>query len=215
MSVHRLAKYQSDDPFTRVPNSAVNDDRLDLKARGLLLLMLSLPDHWVFRERNLADKAGVGREAVRSAMAKLIEAGYVVRRREAEGGKPPVVVTEVYDTAQTPNLAEVGKPEVGKPDRRETRPISNEPVLVTNEKSNTRTRKTGVPSGWSPSGELIQQLQDKFPRIVVAEQTDGFLDWHRSKGSKFADWDAAFRNWVRNADKFRRENAGEKEGGWR
>ncbi len=80
---------------------------------------------------------------------------------------------------------------------------------------NYSRRKTGVPSGWSPPDELIQQLQQKFPRIVASEQVDTFLDYHRSKGSKFVDWDAAFRNWVRNADKFRRQNAGEKDGGWR
>jgi hypothetical protein len=130
MSVHRLAKYQTDDPFTRVPNSAINDERLDLKARGLLLLMLSKPDGWTFRERHLAKVAGVGRDQLRAAMQTLIETGYVVRSKEAVDGKPPITVTRVYDMPQN---AEVGLPEVGFPDRGETRPLSNEPVLVTNE----------------------------------------------------------------------------------
>jgi biotin operon repressor len=129
MSVHRLAKYQTDDPFTRVPNSAVNDSRLDLKARGLLLLMLSKPDGWTFRERHLATVAGVGRDALRAAMQTLIDTGYVVRTRESDDGKPPVCVTRVYDQPQT----KVGLAEVGFPDRGETRPLSNKPVLVTNE----------------------------------------------------------------------------------
>jgi len=127
LSVHRLRKYNTADPFTRVPNAAVNDPNLDLKARGLLLLMLSKPDGWTFRERNLADAAGVGREQLRTAMQTLIRAGYVVRTREAENGNPPVCVTTLYDTP------EVGNPEVGKPDRRETRPISNEGPVVTND----------------------------------------------------------------------------------
>jgi hypothetical protein len=133
MSVHRLAKYQTDDPFTRVPNSAINDERLDLKARGLLLLMLSKPDGWVFRERHLATIAGVGRDQLRAAMQTLIDAGYVVRTKEAAGGKPPVTVTRVYDMPQS--SAKVGLPEVGFPDRGETRPLSNEGGLVTNEVS--------------------------------------------------------------------------------
>jgi hypothetical protein len=132
MSVHRLAKYQTDDPFTRVPNTAVNDERLDLKARGLLLLMLSKPDGWVFRERHLASISGVGRDQLRAAMQTLIDAGYVVRTKEAADGKPPVCVTRVYDMPQN---AGVGLPEVGFPDRGETRPLSNEGVLVTNEVS--------------------------------------------------------------------------------
>lgn len=213
MSVHRLAKYQTDDPFTRVPNSAVNDERLDLKARGLLLLMLSLPDDWTFRERNLAEKAGVGREALRTAMQTLIAAGYVIRRREAVDGRPPIWVTEVYDRAQDPK---VGKPEVGKPDRRETRPVSNEELLLTKNSTNSsRTRKTGVPESWQLQPNILEELQGQYPKIQVAEQVDMFLDYHRAKGSKFVDWTAAFRNWIRNAEKYRKANAGEKEGGWR
>ena len=130
VSVHRLAKYQTDDPFTRVPNSAINDDRLDLKSRGLLLLMLSKPDGWVFRERHLAQSAGVGRDQLRAAMATLIETGYVVRSQESFDGKPPICVTRVYDM---PQVAGVGLAKVGFPDRGETQPLSNEGVLVTNE----------------------------------------------------------------------------------
>ena len=141
MSVHRLAKYQTDDPFTRVPNTAVNDERLDLKARGLLLLMLSKPDGWVFRERHLASISGVGRDQLRAAMQTLIEAGYVVRTKEASDGKPPVTVTRVYDVPQD---AGAGEPEVGFPDRGETQPLSNEPVRVTKEETLAATPPESV-----------------------------------------------------------------------
>jgi DNA-binding transcriptional ArsR family regulator len=78
-----------------------------------------------------------------------------------------------------------------------------------------RSRKTSVPESWTPATNIIQELQDRYPKIGVTEQVDMFLDYHRSKGSKFVDWDAAFRNWVRNAEKYRQQNAGEKSGGWR
>jgi len=199
MTVHRLAKYQTDDPFTRVPNAAVNDERLDLKARGLLLLMLSLPDHWVFRERNLAEKAGVGREQVRTAMGKLIEAGYVHRRREAHDGKPPVIVTEVYDTAQGENSAVVGKPEVGKPDRRETRPISNEEPRET---KNNRKRMTSITEDWQPNPENLKRIREKHPTLDHQREIENFRDHYISKGEKRADWDASLRTWMRNAEKW-------------
>jgi hypothetical protein len=199
MSVHRLAKYQSDDPFTRVPNTAVNDDRLDLKARGLLLLMLSLPDHWVFRERNLADKAGVGREQVRTAMAKLIETGYVIRRREATDGKPPVVVTEVYDTAQVQDAAKVGNPEVGKPDRRESRPISNKPPRETKE---TSKRPSAMTDDWQPDSTNLDRIRAKHPTLDLIAELDNFRDHYISKGEKRADWNASLRTWCRNAEKW-------------
>lgn len=141
MSVHRLAKYRTDDPFTRVPNTAIADPNLDLKARGLLLLMLSKPDGWIFRERNLADSAGVGRDQLRAAMQTLISAGYVVRTFEPVDGKPPICITKVFDR---PLGTEVGLSEVGKPDRGETRPLSNEVLEVTNNSSIAATPKEKV-----------------------------------------------------------------------
>ena len=221
MTVHRLAKYQTDDPFTRVPNSAVNDERLDLKARGLLLIMLSKPNGWTFRERQLAEAAGVGRDQVNTAMRKLIESGYVRRYRETVDGKPPVTVTEVFDCAQTvdsaPDSARVGKPGVGKPEVRKTRPLSNEGFLVTNDLSNTSavSKKRGVPHGWRPEEKTVEQMNSKYPKLRLADELEKFADHHRAKGSKFADWDAAFRNWCRNAEKFRRQAAGLSEDGFR
>lgn len=176
MSVHRLAKYQTDDPFTRVPNSAVNDPDLDLKSRGLLLLMLSLPDNWVFRERNLAEKAGVGREQIRTAMRTLMDAGYVRRRHEAQDGRPPLIVTEVYDTPQNvPQVVEspkVGKPEVGKPDLRETLPISNNELEVTKNSNNERPRNLLWDSvieacGWN--GQPLTKSQQGRTAAAVKE----------------------------------------------
>lgn len=221
MSVHRLAKYETDDPFTRVPNSAVNDANLDLKARGLLLLMLSKPNGWTFRERQLAEAAGVGRDQVNTAMRKLIDAGYVRRYREAVDGKPPVTVTEVFDCAQTvdsaPDSARVGKAGVGKPEVRETRPLSNEGFLVTKEKSKSSSvgRKTAISDRWQPAEKQLIQLVQKYPRLLIEEEAEKFADYHRAKGSKFVDWDAAFRSWCRNAEKFRREAAGQKDKVWR
>lgn len=98
MTVHRLALYRSDDPYTRVPNSTVRDPRLDLKARGLLLIMLSKPDGWRFTERNLADDAGVSRQQVRTAIETLSDAGYLVRERITHDGRP-VLQTRVYDVS--------------------------------------------------------------------------------------------------------------------
>lgn len=125
MPISRLAHYRADDPYTRVPNSTVRDVRLDLKARGLLLVMLSKPDGWRFTERNLATEVGVSRDQIRTAMDRLVEAGYVLRARIVVDGRP-VYETRVFDVA--PELRDEGResrPEaVGNPDGREPRPVS-------------------------------------------------------------------------------------------
>ena len=146
MTVQRLGKYQSEDPFTRVPNAAVRDDRLDLKARGLLLLMLSKPDDWRFTEANLARDAGVGRDQLRTAIASLIDAGYVHRWWHTEGDRP-IHRTSVSDVSMTDEEwgtvlnPESGTSGFGKPHYGETQPGSNE-VEGTNEVQSTNEGET-------------------------------------------------------------------------
>jgi hypothetical protein len=123
VTVHRLSLYRSDDPYTRVPNVTVNDKRLDLKARGLLLFMLSKPDGWTFRERTLADHCGVSRAQIRTAMQTLITHGYVKRNVVVVDGLPRQQ-TEVYDVATDEGSVSV-PPLVSNPDRPEPVPVSN------------------------------------------------------------------------------------------
>jgi hypothetical protein len=200
MSVHRLAKYQTDDPFTRVPNSAVNDPNLDLKSRGLLLLMLSKPQGWTFRERSLAKQAGVGRDQLRGAMQRLVDAGYVVRRWESVDGRP-LAVTEVYDTSQS----KVGKPEVGKPDRRETQPFSNEVVLVTKDISKPQ-RQSSMTEDWQPDPSNWERIVTSTKGIDHQLELDNFRDHWLSKADKRTDWNASLRTWMRNAQKWQKVN---------
>lgn len=136
MTVHRLALYRADDPYTRVPNTAVRDDRLDLKARGLLLLMLSKPDGWRFNERNLAKEAGVSRDQVRGSLQRLQEAGYVERGWEAGPDGKPQHVTRVYDVP----VGRDSRPElVGNAGGRESRPYQE---LMS---SNTESKRPARP----------------------------------------------------------------------
>lgn len=136
VSVHRLAHYRADDPYTRVPNTAVNDPALDLKARGLLLLMLSKPDGWRFNERNLAREAGVSRDQIRTSLQKLQEAGYVERGWEKGADGTPEHVTRVYDVpAGRESIPEL----VGNAGGRESRPYQEL------RESNTKSKRPSSP----------------------------------------------------------------------
>lgn len=66
--------------FTIVPNSAF-DGSLPLSAIGLYAFMLSRPDDWEFSVSGMAKCLGVGRDAVRSALVKLEEAGFLIREQ--------------------------------------------------------------------------------------------------------------------------------------
>lgn len=172
MPVHRTATYRTEDPFTRIPNAAVRDDALDLKALGLLVLMLSKPNGWRFNERNLAREAGVSRAQIRTAIGTLIDAGYVRRRHDTVDGTP-VMVTEVHDRAQGVGGPDPvpprgsGSTKVSDPDGPETGPCSNDGVLPTTETSPT-TERTSDPDGSSSSPDVDEPVDE--PTTAVAEE---------------------------------------------
>lgn len=179
MPVQRTATYRTEDPFTRIPNAAVRDDALDLKALGLLVLMLSKPDGWRFNERNLAREAGVSRAQIRTAIGTLIDAGYVRRRHETENGTP-IMVTEVYDRAQGRGGPEPvpaggsGSASVSYPDGPVSGPCSNNGVLATKEDLPT-TDEASDPDGSSSSPDVDEPVDE--PTTSVAEE-----GWETARG---------------------------------
>ncbi len=56
------------------------------------------------------------------------------------------------------------------------------------------------PADWIPRSEEI--AKGLASGLNVEFEVDAFRDHHTAKGSKFTDWNAAFRNWLRNAVKF-------------
>lgn len=68
--------------YTVMPNYHLIDKRLSYKARGLLSVILNLPDDWDLTQSglvSLSDKDGI--DSVRSAMKELIDKGYIIREK--------------------------------------------------------------------------------------------------------------------------------------
>lgn len=64
-----------------------------------------------------------------------------------------------------------------------------------------RKSKTSYPDGFGISeGIRVFALNNKLPDPSL--EIDAFRDYHISNGSRFIDWEAAFRNWLRNARRF-------------
>lgn len=66
-----------------------------------------------------------------------------------------------------------------------------------------RARKeppSGLPESWGP-GEGHRKLATELG-VDLDRELARFRDHHAAKGSRFADWDAALRTWLRNAHEF-------------
>jgi len=65
-----------------------------------------------------------------------------------------------------------------------------------------RKRQAKVrPTSWAPNAKHVELAQSN--QLDLHSESAKFCDHHDAKGSKFVDWDAAFRTWLRNAVSFR------------
>ncbi len=72
--------------FTTVYRDVAQDRRLSLKARGLFLLLQSLPDDWQYTISGLATMAGTGKDQIRSGLSELLDIGYLVKEQSHDAG---------------------------------------------------------------------------------------------------------------------------------
>jgi predicted GNAT superfamily acetyltransferase len=83
----RIVKSKSNDPFTRIPNTTARATNLSLKAKGLLLVLISLPDDWAVYKSNLHQFSEDGRDATTNAFNELLDKGFIqsFERRSEKG----------------------------------------------------------------------------------------------------------------------------------
>jgi len=80
-------KVVKDRNYTTISNVILRDKRLSLKAKGLLVTVMGLPDTWDFTVQGIATTLKEGRDAITGAIAELIEFDYCTRvdERDADG----------------------------------------------------------------------------------------------------------------------------------
>jgi hypothetical protein len=101
--------------FTTISNSALMDQRLSYKAKGLLVMLLSRPDGWTFRVEWLMSQSQDGKEAVRAGLKELEDCGYLKRKaRRADDGRLEGWIWFVTDEPQDDGSDLPDEPECGK-----------------------------------------------------------------------------------------------------
>ena len=104
MAVFRIEKTRD---YTVMSNHHLKNKNLTLKAKGLMSLLLSLPDDWVHTLAGLAQISVEGVDAIRMAVHELEREGYVIRNRiRNEKGHLTEMEYVVYENPQMPEVAE-------------------------------------------------------------------------------------------------------------
>jgi hypothetical protein len=161
--------------YTVVPNEPINDARLSFKAIGLLVYLLSRPDHWNVHIEHLRQRGGIGREKMQGLIRDLIKHGYIVRERHRASTTNRFGAFEyvVYDEPNRDNrrnfadrrskpatenpsvgkIRKIGEPQTGKP--------------ATENPSVGKIRKIGEPQTGKPATEN--------PSVIVSTDSSNSL----------------------------------------
>lgn len=101
MSVFRVQKTKN---YTVMSNHHLKDTRLSLKSKGLLSVMLSLPEEWDYTAKGLSSICKEGIDAINAAVKELEQEGYIKRTR-VRNAKGQLTTTE-YVIYEEPQLEE-------------------------------------------------------------------------------------------------------------
>ena len=135
MAVFRIERTRD---YTVMSNHHLRNANLSLKAKGLLSMILSLPEEWNYTTRGLASICKEGVDAIGSALKELETAGYIVRR-QLRGTNGRITDTEyvIYEKPQ-PDMSQpdTASPDTENPDM--VKPDTEKPAELNIEKSNTQ-----------------------------------------------------------------------------
>lgn len=111
--------------YTTIDNTVSKDIKLSLKAKGLLLVIMSLPNDWDFSINGISMICKEGRDSIYSAINELIDNGYCSRIKiKNEKGKIIGSDYTFYESPHTDN-PHTGFPYMGNPTQLSTKIINN------------------------------------------------------------------------------------------
>lgn len=179
MAIYRVERTRD---YTVMSNYHLKDRELSLKAKGLLSMILSLPDEWNYTLRGLAAISKEGVDAIGSTVRELEKAGYIIRR-QLRGEKGRISDTE-YTIYEQPHKTEpdnpsdmafsnLNEPHMDFPNV--DRPAAKKPAELNTKQENTQRENTNrVNNDVSNTHSFSRSVQSE--NIKAAEKTDGTTD---------------------------------------
>ena len=153
------AEKNPDNPFVMIDRRAVENPKLSWRAKGLLAYLLSRPDDWVVRFKDLAKRAPDGAHTIRAAMKELKAAGHVEVITEREGGK---ITKWIYKVHEVPHG---GFQQVEKQD------VENRTY------SNTKSTEKDLKEIYTALENLTGGLNSNTPRFVDTLKEKHSTEW--------------------------------------
>ena len=218
MPVYKVYKNEN---YTTMSNVHLRDDRLSLKAKGLLSLMLCLPPDWKYSISGFTAVCKEGRRSIASAFKELEEFGYVVVEKKLPEKNNPKL-DYIYHIYEIPDGA------LGDEARRHssTKCAAHNVQHKTAQELNTDYKgdtplfsgeEEFLPSSSSTynllaSSDFVPPTLDEVRAFCAANMMrhvdpEVFHSWHEARGwvvngSPIVNWQSALASWeVRDRNK--------------
>ena len=187
MAVFRVEKTKD---FTIMSNHHLRNPNLSLKAKGLLSLMLSLPEDWDYTTKGLAQICKEGVDSIGTALKELERYGYLTRRRlRCENGQLGDIEYTIHETP-----AEISG-ESSSPKRENPEQVNPEQVNSgqENPKQATAVQEEYLAEEAEPLHKMISDYEKKYGintysiyQLNFSDSTDPYrfmpFSWLQEKG---------------------------------
>ena len=158
MAVFRIEKTRD---YTVMSNHHLRDMSLSLKAKGLLSLMLSLPENWDYTMKGLSRICKDGIDSISGGIRELEEHGYLIRERvRGANGQLGSIEYTILEQPKEPTPAQE-KPIRENPVQANptlVTPVQEEPAQLNKEESSNYPSRTDL-----SSTELSNPIQSNPP----------------------------------------------------
>jgi hypothetical protein len=137
-------------------NFHFKEKRMSLKAKGLLSLMLSLPDTWNYSVSGLVTLSKDGKDSVMSALAELEKFGYLQRERLTnDKGQFSGIEYNIFEQPQP------------------QKPIAEKPIL---EKENAEKQNAEKPPQLNTNQLITKSIKNNNELNIYTEEVKTILD---------------------------------------
>lgn len=205
--------------YTIISNVCVRDNRLSLKAKGLMSLVMSLPDGWDFSIQGLSSIVKEGKSAIYAAINELKDFGYcrVISNRDDKGKiigndytfyeepytENPYTENQDMDNPNMENQDLENQPQINK----DIKEIKTEIIIEENKDTNVSIKKE--------SKHFIKPTLQEIQAYVFEKgytfDAEAFFAFYESNGWKVGknpmkNWKMACTTWQKTMNERNKNN---------
>ena len=208
MAIFRVNKNKD---YTVMSNYHLRDKNMSFKAKGLLSMMLSLPDDWDYSIKGIASISKENEKAIKIILNELKELGYLritkLKPNETKSGRIEYIY-DIYEMSvykkqeyqkQGVEFQEVEKQEVEKVGQINTN-------IQNTKKQNTKKQNTDIKREYGEFKNVLLTDDDykKLEEKNALSQIENLSSYMASTGKRYKDHYATILNWDRR-DKQKQE----------